>query len=283
MGINEPKGIRISLKLNKKNDVSIYEDEPLTLTISIVNNLALTANSANAYYISQINDLKKKLELRKISEDDFKAKLNEFEKKLAEVKTFVFGGPEGWTQLINIWVLEKDNWIRTNWPWKHLLHHPRSQVVKLNGKTSCIMEVGLDPEDVNRPKGKYIIKAILEIAPNKNIESNTCTVNFITKRMQKTEKESEPVNLNLGRYTYKRLQLEKSMEYADLILSKNQNSILAWSLKGEIEETRGELDKAETAYLHSIEAYWKQVPADSEPPISLQIKLTRVQSRKLFQ
>lgn len=280
MGINQPSGIRITLKVNKKNEANIFEDESVVLTVTLVNGPALTAASANAYHMNKINDLKKSYESEKISSEEYKNRIYELEKKLVQVKTFSFGGPEGWPEFIKIYAKNKNEWFKTYWPIKLLNYHPRKEVVNLNGKTSCIVEYGIDPEDPQKPKGQFTIKAVLEVASKKNIDSNLCTVNFLTKKMPKSEKELESTMLNLGKYAYKRLQFEKSMDYADSILKINPDSILAWSLKGEIEESRGDLDKADDAYSKSIEAFWKQAPENAEPPVSLIVKSTRVKSKK---
>jgi tetratricopeptide (TPR) repeat protein len=263
---NEPPQISMICRANKETSVTVFYDEPLVLSVTIFNDSAVAADSHNAPFRDQIRELEKKFREKHMEDEEFKGAVEDIEQNMLNVRIYRFGGPKGWPQFIKFQALSENTWSDANWPLKLSIFSPTNQVVDLDASTSCYVEYGLDPEDPQRPKGKFQVKALVEIVKDKIVESNVITLNLLQKKMPKTESSKEENLLNRAKYAYRRGLYKEAEEYVQSILKANPNSISALHLLGKIEEKKSNLPAALSAYEKAFEEVNKQHPDRREPP-----------------
>ena len=270
---NELPQIDVLCRVNEESSVTVYADEPLILSVAMVNDAAVYAASHNAPLKDQIQELERKFKAGQMEEEEFKRSVEEIEQSMLMVRIYRLGGPMGWPRFIKFQYLSEDTWEDVDWPLKLLVHHPDTQVVDLDASTSCYVEFGLDPQDAQRPKGEFQVRAVVEIVKGKNIESDVVTVNLLQKKMPKAKTSKEETLLAKGRYAFKRGLYEDAKEYVQRVLKGNPHSLLALDLLGDIEERRKDLSAALSAYEKALEEYNKKYPGTREPPRILLMKI----------
>lgn len=266
MDSNEPPQISIKCRANKGTSVKVFFDEPLVLSVTIFNDSAVAADSHNAPFRDHIRELEKKFREKRMEEEEFKGAVEDVEQNMLKVRIYRFGGPEGWPQFIRFQALSDNTWSDVDWPLKLSIFSPTNQVVDLDASTSCYVEYGLDPEDPERPTGKYQIKAVVEIVKDKIVESNVVTLNLLQKNMPKTQSSKEENLLNRAKYAFSRGLYKEAEEYVQSVLKANPNSISALHLLGKIEEKKSNLSAALSAYEKALEEVTVQLPDRKEPP-----------------
>lgn len=281
MGSNELPQIDVLCRANDEASATVYGDEPLILSVAIVNDAAATAASYNAPLIDQIKELERRFKAKKMDEGEFKRAVEEVEQRMLKVKIYRLGGPLGWPNFIKFQVLLEDAWKYVDWPLKLLKYHPESQMVTLDASTSCFVEFGLDPQDAQRPTGEFQVKAVVEIAKDITVESGVVTLNLLKKKMPVAERKKEETLLAKGRYAYKRGLYEEALGHVQTILKADPHSLPALDLLGDIEEKRGNLPAALSAYEKALEEFLKQLPDVREPPRALENKINRLRARDL--
>ena len=263
---NEPPRISMMCRANKDTSATVFIDEPLVLLVAIFNDSAEAADSHNAPFRYQIRELKKKFKVGQMEEEEFKRSVEEIEQNMLKVRVYRFGGPRGWPQFIKLQVLSENTWSDVDWPLKLSIFSPTDQVVDLDASTSCYAEYGLDPEDPERPTGKFQIKGVVEIVKDMTVESNVVTLNLLEKKMPKTESSKEENLLKRAEYAFRRGLNEEAEEYVQSVLKDNPNSIPALNLLGDVEKKRLNLPAALSAYEKAFEQFNKQYPDSREPP-----------------
>jgi tetratricopeptide (TPR) repeat protein len=253
-------------RVNEKTNVTVYEDEPLILSVSMVNDAAVAADSQNVPLREQIRELERRFEEKQMKEEDYKKAVEEIEQSMLKVRIYRFGGPIGWPRFIKFQALSGNTWREVNWPLKLLIYTPKGQVADLDATTSCYVEYGLDPEDAKRPKGEFQVKAVVEIVKDKAVESDVVTVNLMKEKMPEAERGKEENLLIRAEYSYKRGLYEDAKEYAQRVLEANPHSLPALNILGDTEEKRGDLQAAFSAYEKAFEEFKKQYPDSREPP-----------------
>lgn len=276
--LNEVPQIRMVCRANKKTSVTTYEDEPLILSVAMVTYAAAHASSHNAPFEDRLQELERKFKEKQMEEEEFKRTVKEIKRRMLKVRIFRFGGPIRWPYFIKFQALSEDTWRDVNWPLKLLLYLPTTQVATLDASTSCYVEYGLDPEDVQRPQGEIQVKAVVEIVKDKTFESDVVTVNFLQQKMPKAERSKEETILFKGRYAYKRGLYEDAMEYVQRALVANPLSLPSLELLGDIEESKGNLRAALSAYEKAREEFYKQYPDMREPPRYFEMKINRLRA-----
>jgi len=268
-------------RANEETSVTVCEDEPLILSVSLVNDAAATADSYNAPLRNQIRELKKKFK-EKQSDEEFKRAVEEIEQRMLKVTIYRIGGPEGWPKFIKFQALSEGTWREVNWPLKLLMYLPMSQVADLDATTSCYVEYGLDPEDAKRPKGEFQVKAVVEIAKDITVESDVVTINFLQKKMPKAERSKEENLFAKARYAYRRGLYDEALGFIQSALKINPSSIPSLNLLGDIEHKMGNLPEALSAYEKAFEEFNKQLPKVREPPrlIIKKINMLRASIKK---
>lgn len=276
---SEPPPIILECRINEETDIKIYEDEPIIISLSIINDEAIQAALHNTPLEVERQELERKYEKNRISEKEYKSAVEEIERNKLNFRTYRFGSPKGWTPFIQFRVLSTEEWSDLNWPLKLLMYDPPDNVVELNASTSCYIEWGLDPQDSTQvSRGEYQLKAIAKIM--KPVESNVVTLTFIGEKLSKAITNSEEQLLARGRYCYKSSLFQEAKDYAERALKINSNSLEALVLLGNIEEKRGNYVKALEAYELAEKADYAQKEKEGyEPPeyiISKIITLTKL-------
>lgn len=278
LGSNELPQIEMMCRVNDEASVTVYEDEPLIISVAMVNDAAETAASYNIPLKDQIRELEKKFKAEQMEEEEFKRAVEEIEQSMMKVKVYRIGGPSGWPQFIKFQALSENTWREVDWPLKLLKYHPTTQVANLDASTSCYVEFGLDPQDSQRPKGEFQVRAVVEIVEDKSVESDVITINFLQEKMPEAEMSKEENLLTRGRYANKRGMYEDAKKYVQKILKANPYHHSALILLGQIEENRKDFSAALSAYEKALEESYKQYPDRREPPSYLLRKIERIRA-----
>jgi len=275
---SEPPPIIVECRVNEEIQVKIYEDEPLILSLSIINDEAIQAALHNTPLEVERQELESKFKEKQISEKEYKSAVEEIERNKLRFRIYRFGSPKGWVPFIQFRVLSKEGWSDLNWPLKLLMNVPPDNVADLDASTSCYIEWGLDPQDSTQvPRGEYQLKAVAKIT--KPVESNVVALTFLSEKLPKTITNSEEQLLARGRYYYKSSLFQEAKNYAERALKINSNSINALVLLGEIEEKRGNYVKALEAYeLAEKKFYAQEEEKEYEPPEYIMSKIITLQN-----
>lgn len=273
----EPIQISMVCRANRTTSLTVHEDEPLILSVAMVNDAAVTAASHNIPLEEEINVLERRYEATQMEEEDFKRAVEEIKQRMIKATIYRIGGPKGWPQFIEFKAQSGDNWKVINWPLKLLIYLPKTQVATLDGSNSCYVEYGLDPEDTKRPRGEFKLKALVEITKDEIVESNVVIVNLLKDKMSDDERNKEEYLLTRATYAYKGESFNEARGFVQKALKINPSSLPALNLYGDIEHKLGNLPEALSAYERAFEEFKKQLPQRREPPFNTikKIKMLR--------
>jgi tetratricopeptide (TPR) repeat protein len=256
----------IEFRANGETSTTVFQDEPMILSVSIADEEMLQAAIYNYPLKEQLRTLQRRLKSKHIEDDEFKRAAREIEAKMLKEKIYRFGGPMGWTSFIRLQASSEEAWEFVDWPLWTLVSYPAGLVAELDGSSSCYVEYGLDPGDNRRPLGKIQIRALAEIIKGKAFESNVVTVNFLKRKMPKAMREKEDTILSLSEYAFKRGLYDEARVHVQNILEANPNSIGTLSLLGDIEEKKRNISAALSAYEKALDEFDKQYPDFDELP-----------------
>jgi tetratricopeptide (TPR) repeat protein len=273
----EPIPISMVCKANRKTSLTVHVDEPIILSVAMVNDAAVTAASHNAPLEEEIQILERRYEATQMEEEDFKRAVEEIKQRMIKATIYRIGGPKGWPQFIEFKALSRDNWKVINWPLKLLKYLPKTQVVTLDAN-SCYAEYGLDPEDTKRPQGEFKLKALVKITKDEIIESNVVILNLLKDKMTEDERSKEEYLITRARYAYKGENFDEARGFVQKALKINPSSLPALNLYGDIEHKLGNLPEALSAYERAFEEFKKQLPQRREPPFNTIKKITRLRA-----
>jgi hypothetical protein len=183
---NKAHQFDIVLRANGKTSTTVFQDEPLILSVSIANDEMVQAAIYNSPYKEQLRTLERRYKAKHIGEEEFKRASIEIEGKMLKEKIIRFGGPTGWTSFVRLQELSEKTWEFMDWSLSTLGYYPAGLVAELDSSSSCYVEYGLDPEDDMRPQGELQIRAVAEIIKGEASESNVVTVNFLKRKMPKS-------------------------------------------------------------------------------------------------
>lgn len=274
---NSPN-ISMTLRVKGEENVEVYDDEPLIISVSLVNDAAIRAASDNFPLNERIKSLEKMFKARMLDEDEFKRASNEIRLSMKKARAYRFGGPKGWTEFVKIQVMSDGKWELVDWPFWLLEYFPPEPVAELNGLATCYVEFGIDSEDPGRPRGEYEMRAVIEIIKGEIVESNISTVNFLGKKMPMDKRDSEETLRAKAEYLYKRGLYDESRKVINRVLEVDPTLINALVLLGDIEEKKGDISAALSAYMNAAEEFEKQYPDLDEPPEILVNNIVRLQS-----
>ena len=281
MELNEPLPISMQFRANEKTSTAVYEDEPLILSVAIVNDGAVQAASYNASLEIQRQELERKFNTKQIKEEEFKRRVTEIEQRKLKLRIYRLGGPKGWTHFIKFYILSEDIWKEVNWPLNLLTFYPHTKVAELDASTSCYVEFGLDPQDTSRlPQGEFHVKARAEMVEGKSVESNIVIVNLLREKLPEAKENEEETLLSKARYYYKKGIYDEAREFVDRALLVNPQSIQSLILLGDIEEGRKNLSIALSTYEKALDEFQRQYPDSRGAPRSLVSKINRLRVSK---
>lgn len=264
-----PPVFGIELRANRGTSTKVHEDEPLILSVSIINEAAAQATVYNHPLKEKLKTLERRFKAKHIDEEEFLKAAEEIREEMLQERIYRFGGPTGWTSFVRFQALSDQAWEHVDWPLWMLLSYPSGIVAELDGLNSCYIEYGLDPEDDRMLNGEMKIKAVVEIIKGEPSESNIVTVNFLKRKMSKAMRDKKETIQFLAEYSFKRGLYDDARAYVQSILKANLSSIGALALLGNIEEKEGDISSALSTYVKALEEFEKKYPDLDEPPEGL--------------
>ena len=142
--------IRFGCRANGEVTTTLWHGEPLTFSLSVINEGAIHDASYNAAIKSEIETLERNFNEKQIMEARYREKLDELRSQMKPERILILGGPEGWTHFIKFRYCAEGEWKEFDYPLHILLYYPQQETVEFNGTTSCYIDFGLDPEDADR-------------------------------------------------------------------------------------------------------------------------------------
>jgi len=250
---SETPSIRIALRANDLTEVEVYQDQPVTIRVTLGNHSATASASKNLSLVRKKREYDRKLANGQISPEEHEKAVAELQSKMAPSKVCRIGGPEAWPKVIKFQSLNRNQWQDVDWPLVLMIRLPDARVAEIGTKL-CLAEFGLDPAvKAERPRGKFQLRAVVEIARDTYVQSNEVSINLLQKPMPQAEKKSERTLVDLGRYWYKRGLLEDAKKYAEEALQLNPNSIEAPVLLGDIHLKQERLSEALQSYKKALD------------------------------
>ncbi len=274
---NSPN-LSMILRVNGEENVEVFNDEPLIISVSLTNDVAIRTASENFPLMERMKSLEKMFKARMLDEYEFKRASNEIRSSMKKARVYRFGGPIGWTEFVKIQVMSEGQWDYVDWPMWLLEYFPPEPVAELDGLATCYVEFGIDPEDPVRPRGVHEMRAVTEIIKGEIVESNISKVNFLGKKMPKNKRDDEDTMMAKAEYLYKRGLYDESRNVIGKVLENNPNLINALALLGDISEKKGDITAALSAYMNAAEEFEKQYPDLDEPPEILVSNIVRLQA-----
>jgi tetratricopeptide (TPR) repeat protein len=270
--------IFMTFRANDETSATIHEDEPLIFSVSMINDAAIAATSYNFPLEERIQELERRFKANKIEEEEFRNAVEEIERGMMKVRVYRFGGPMAWPHFIKIQALSEGVWGDIDWPLWLLLYRPVDQVAELDDSTTCYVEFGLDPNDPKRPQGEIQVKATVNMFGFETTESNVVTVNFLKQKLPEAESVKEETIIAKGEYAFKRGLYDEAMDYAQRALKAYPISIPAQLLLADIQEGKGNISAALSAYEKALEESNKQYKDVREPPVFILTQINRLKS-----
>ena len=255
---DELPGVSMYCRVNDEESCTVHRDTPLIISVSMVNDVAATAASHNAPIEDEIRRLEERLEAGHMNQEEFDAAAERLRREMVSIKVYRIGGPGGWLHFIKIQSLTGEEWGDVDWPLWPLTHHPEVEVAEIDASTTCYVELGFDPDDRKRPEGEFQIRAVAKLFGDETIESETARVNFLAEGLPKAEREKEEVLVAKGEYALKRGLHDEALRHVQAALKAKPSSIPALGLLAEIEESRGNLKEALTAFETAFDEFRKQ-------------------------
>ncbi|TRO46755.1 hypothetical protein E2P65_05295 [Candidatus Bathyarchaeota archaeon] len=255
---DELPGVSMYCRVNDEESCTVHRDTPLIISVSMVNDVAATAASHNAPIEDEIRRLEERLEAGHMDQEEFDAAAERLRREMVRIKVYRIGGPGGWLHFIKIQSLTGEEWGDVDWPLWPLTHHPEVEVAEIDASTTCYVELGFDPDDPKRPEGELQIRAVAKLFGDETIESEAARVNFLAEGLPKAERAKEEVLVAKGEYALKRGLHDEALRHVQAVLKAKPSSIPALGLLAEIEESRGNLKEALTAFETAFDEFRKQ-------------------------
>ena len=257
------KPITVTLSINYNSDLKVYHDEPLLLTVSVTNKEAQEDRRWNKAADRRLNELEELMQSNKISRENYdkeKKKLTDGKKEISSVT--IGSSDKSWPSMV-IWKAENTNsGVETTLRVKPLPNPSTEPVAVLDDKGFYQTYFGIDPGDMkNLPDGDYDIKAVIDG------ESSEAVHLLVRKEnMSATVANSEEILLKTGQYYWHSGDSKRAMQFAEMILAKNPDSIDGLSLKADTQVMTKSYQPALETYNKALKEFYKQNPGNSEPP-----------------
>ncbi len=272
--------ISVICRANGQAGTVLYRDEPLALSVTILNMDAVTRGPHNMALMSDRRDLEGKFKGGLLSEERYRSELKAIDEKTEKFLVLRFGSPEGWTHFIGFSQLSAENWVALPWPLKIMGYDPTTEYAMLDETNRCFIEFGLDPADgAQVDPAEYHVRAEVEILPGTIVVSDPVVVAVTGEPVPAKDRVSEEYFYSHGYYWKKRGRYNEALEYAREGLSHFPGSVRLLMLLGDIEDGRKNTSAALKAYEAALGELQKAAGQVPHPPDALVYRITRLRSR----
>lgn len=221
----------VSLLVNEQDKIyTAYHDEPVLLTISVMNLQAYEDQRWNRRADLSIAGINEAYEKGKMKREEYE---NEKKYILDNKRIFRFetiGTEENpWYTSIRF-IVTKDGRDTVQLPFRLMKDSEQAKVAMLDTINSYFVLYGITPADlVKQQPGNYEIS--VEIA---GVQSGKVVLNVRDARLSPAELKTEAVQMQFAGYYLNEPDIDKALVHIENILRNDSNSIAGLMLRGEI-------------------------------------------------
>jgi tetratricopeptide (TPR) repeat protein len=274
----------VVLKANYQDRIELHRDEPLALTVSLTNPDAIHASSHNIAIDSRLELLKRKLEAGEVGQEGYEKERRSLEEQKILAEAPSLGAQNRpWFKLISLFRIIDGESKQLAWPLHLLSYFPSTAIATLDGSTTCLVEFGLDPDDIGKIEpGKYRIRAVVEKVSSeketgiRSFESNAVEIDVLATKLSEDAGEKEGYLTTVATYYLKRGTLARASVIVEKILARDTHSLDGLTLLGQINEAKGDYKAALETYRKAVDEFYLQQPDDYEGPRYLVSQILRL-------
>ncbi len=259
--------LNAGLKVNGEKEVTLFNDEPLLLELTLFNKKAQADRRWNLSGEERLRELDELLKQGKIEKENYEMEKSGIENKKRKYEVLTLGSSSvPWTSEISWKIMNTANRQEARSPIK-LMKNPETGGAALLDADAYYMAVyGISPEDMRTvTPGTYAIECII-----RNMPVAFVVLTVSNREMPDTLANAEPALIQRARYYWHEGEGNQVIRLADQVLATNPVSLDALSLKGDGQLLlRSYLPALET-YRMAMREYYRQNGMNSEPPEYLQ-------------
>ena len=252
----------IHLRIETKQTYTVYHNEPLIFTTSLLNQKLQHDQEWNQAANEWLAEVTANYNAGKLSKEEFEKEIKIITdgKKQIDVDTIGrFRLP--WFRQLQFQIF-MNNVRQSPWPIKILGDPLTDSVAILDENGYYLVRHHLSPQQVaNRTPGTYQIKVFLA-----DVWSNAVTVKIKPEDIPDPVLKSRTMQLRLGNYYLEAKNTDKALWYANKVLKKNPFDIDGLILRGESYISLKKYKRALADFELALQEYQKKFPDSQEPP-----------------
>jgi tetratricopeptide (TPR) repeat protein len=255
--------ILLHLKINNRQKLTVYHDEPLLLSLSISNPKASEEEQWNRSANYKSEELDKAYYDKKISEEEWKEEKQKLERNKKKQQTIRIGPDTPLQQLIQFFITdEKGNRIDAVF-MKLLDSAAMPAELILDANAYYLFRWGVDREFMRRLQpGKYFISTRIENYTSAQIELTIKDSPIPAQVLQTTDMQYQ-----LGSFALQYGKVDSAIYHARKILKTDPSSIDALVLLGDAYTNKKNYSDALKQFQSALRSFNKQYPNSPEPPL----------------
>ncbi len=254
---------QLTLQVNYKKAVKIFKDEPVLLTLSIVNKEAQENQRWNNAGNRRLHELDELLRTNKISREEYDKEKQEIINSKKKVQPLSIGSiDKPWHSIIHWKLLNETNGKEYSITIRALPNPGSAPVAVLDEKGFYKVWFGINAAEWKMlPAGKYNLAATLY-----DKSSGFVQIEVMEANMPVAVVESEEMMLRSGKYHWHTGDAANGMIYAERLLKKNSASLEGYSLRADLFVLQQKFSEALNDYQAALKLFYKEYPGVSEPP-----------------
>jgi tetratricopeptide (TPR) repeat protein len=288
-GPETPPQPDISLQIDRKSELTVYQATPLIITVRIANHRAINAAVQTRTNQIHAEALRAAVASGKILKEKADPLLASFQQP-EQIESIQLGdGATAWDTFVRFAQLLPDGKQQPlGWALR-AMNRPEATRLTLDADTVAQLDYALDSSAaaVVAP-GEYQIVALVEVPAEGKIpsdrwqgrvESEPVRLRIAERATHWQNSEQEKLNLDLAYYDYATGDWRSALEHAQKAIAANPHSVHAAIVVGQAKEKQGDLKGALAAYQMAESKFYAQYPKSEEPPLYLIYKTTSLMQK----
>jgi hypothetical protein len=258
------QGIALNLMVDKSKRATIYQDEPIIISVSISNPGATYNAQWNREADLWLQQLKSMYQNGEVSAEQYKEEIKRIEqsKKKVQVPSIGTISQPAYQEVKIEWKNEQGTLV-DNVSMKLLNGSSWPTVLVLDANAYYSLQWGIDRKEVSGLKpGKYILLAILD-----KYQSEPVELEILTSAIPSSKTNTIAVQQKLGKSELLFGRVEPAAIHARNILKINHASVDGLVLLGEVNVQKNNYKEALKNFEDALIHFNKQKPSSPEPPV----------------
>lgn len=270
-------GIRVTLAVEDSVAYTVYRNEPLVFTTTLVNEALQQSMEWNEAADAWLAEVAAEYKAGKRTREDYdrETALVTGGKKPLKVET-IGTLQQPWFHRLQFRVLPGNGTDTAAWPVALLGDPLTDAVAVLDANGYYQVKHHLAPGEVAKRKpGTYTVQVMLE-----GVWSNAVTVRIRPDNIPAGVLQSPQMQLRLGNYYLEQKDADKALEQAAALLKRNPVDIAALVLRGEGHILNKDYSLALVAFEKALQQHRKRFPQLKEPPEYLKATIAWLKERE---